>query len=139
MAQTALNETARDPARKDNGSARVTSEEARHFPTRADGNVFHPMLSWHHWLQQSAACNAAMYHDWWTFIDKRLKEDAALSTTLAESKSIDMAVSAYTAFMHTAVDDYHRALASMTRYGTQSLVETQLPRADAPPAVSNKS
>lgn len=71
--------------------------------------------AWQAWTQHVSALTIAAQREWFTFIERRLSQDAALGNELAKCKAPDDVIRAYTSFYRTAAQDYQNELAEMVR------------------------
>lgn len=74
-----------------------------------------PFNAWQAWLQHVATLSIAAQREWFTFIERRLSQDASLGGELATCKAPDDIVRACTSFYRTAAIDYQTELAEMVR------------------------
>ena len=72
------------------------------------------------WSRQVAATGAACHREWATFIERRLKQDLALTDRLMNSKGLDDLSRHYSDFFRTALEDYQRQFATLSRLGAEA-------------------
>ncbi len=77
-----------------------------------------PMLSnMQLWAGQMMQFNASLHHEWLSFIEKRLKHDAALTQQLSDCKGPDEIMRTYSEFMRTAFEDYQQEFTTIAKIG----------------------
>ncbi len=85
------------------------------------------------WTQQVTQLNASIQREWLTFIDKRLKEDAAFGQCLAGCKAPDDIMRVYSSFYRTAFEDYQKEFSTLAQLGvsiTSEAIESARPDGD---------
>jgi hypothetical protein len=104
----------RDPQRQFNSDDRLIEPPSQ--PVQNGFDAFSPLLTNAHvWTRQIAVLGASLQREWLSFIDKRLKEDAALGQSLVACKAPDDILRSYTSFYRTAFEDYHNEFSTLTR------------------------
>lgn len=76
------------------------------------------------WTRQMTQFNTSLQREWMAFIEKRLKQDAALTQQLADCQGPDDVVRTYSEFMRTAFEDYQQEFATFAKIGGSMASET---------------
>jgi Phasin protein len=129
----------RDPQRPFNSDARLAEPPAPITQSAQNGlDIFSPLLTnAQTWAQQVTQLNASIQREWLSFVDKRLKEDAAFGQSLVACKAPDDIMRVYTSFYRTAVEDYQREFSTLAQLGasiTTEAIESAKPNGPLPEA-----
>ncbi len=76
------------------------------------GSVISSMQAW---TRQMTQYGTTLQREWLSFVEKRLKHDAALGQQLAGSKGPDEIMRTYSEFMRTAFEDYQRKFTTVAK------------------------
>jgi Phasin protein len=111
-----------DPRRPFNSDARPVDQPPQLVQNGID--AFAPLLVHSQaWTRQITQLNTSIQREWLSFVDKRLKEEAAFSQSLIGCKALDDVMRTYTAFYRTAFDDYQKEFSTLTKLGTSITTE----------------
>jgi Phasin protein len=112
----------RDPQRPFDSDARLVEPPIQ--PVQNGADIFSPLLAnAQAWTQQVTQLNTSIQREWLSFVDKRLKEDAAFGQSLATCKAPDDIMRVYTSFYRTAVEDYQREFSTLAQLGASITTE----------------
>jgi hypothetical protein len=86
------------------------------MPATSAFDMWGPVISnMQAWTRQMTQCSATLQHEWLSFVEKRLKQDAILGQQLAECKGPDEIMRTYSEFMRTAFEDYQREFTTFAK------------------------